>query len=277
MRTFVKVGGALLDSAAGRQRLARSIASALGRDPAPELAIVHGGGKQIASLANKLGIVEQRVEGLRVTGADTALVVMQVLAGEVNAFLVAALLAEDVPALGLHGASLGLFAARRKTHPEHDLGYVGTLAPEDVSSEALECILSMPSPSDASPRPHRRIIPVIATVGPERGASADAPFLNVNADEAAGPLAAAASADELLFLSDVPGVLDAKGDCVKELDRAACETAIQDGSISGGMIPKVRAALHAVDSGVKSVRILSGDCEDPLQAAAQGLGTEFHA
>ncbi len=263
MRLFVKIGGAVLEAAEERSRLAQSLAGAKAAEPELELALVHGGGKQIAKLAERLGLDEKRIEGLRITCVDTAEVVRWVLAGEVNKTLTHSLCAAGLAAIGLCGADLGIFTARRKTHPTTDLGFVGTLSRSDVHAERLIQLLSTGS------------IPVISTVGPEAGATAAAPFLNVNADEAAGPLAAAAKADELLFLSDVPGVLDKAGKVIPALTLNETQALIDNGTIHGGMIPKVRAALHAIEAGVAQVRILSGYTEDPLKAAREQQGTRL--
>ena len=258
LRICVKIGGALLETAEGRARLAASILAV--REDDHEVIVVHGGGKQIAALAERLGLEEQRHEGLRITDEPTAQVARWVLCGEVNAELVHALVLGGVRAVGLNGADLGLLRAERK-QAAVDLGFVGELAPSGVDSSALEPLLD------------RGIVPVIATLAPERDATGTQPFLNVNADEAAGPIAAALEADRLLMLSDVPGVLGEDEELISRLEASEAQALIQAGTIRGGMIPKVRAALDAVAAGVPRVQILSGESPDPLSAALNGAGT----
>jgi len=262
MKLCVKIGGALLENASKRKRFAACIARA--HEAGTELLIVHGGGRQIADLATRLGLVERRHEGLRITDRDTARVVQWVLAGEVNKCLVDALTSSGVPALGLCGADLGLVQARRKAAGSVDLGFVGELTSEDVDADRLRELLA------------HGYVPVLGTIAPERGAEPGAPMLNVNADEAAGPLATAAGCEQLLFLSDVPGVKGEDGTIHPTLSVAEAERLIQTAVVRDGMIPKVRAAICALAAGVPSTRILSGEQDDPIAAAAGGDGTEIH-
>lgn len=261
MRLLVKIGGALLEKPEGRARIAQAIANA--KSAGHELLVVHGGGKQIGELATRLGLEEKRHEGLRITDAETGRVVTWVLAGEVNKNLVHALSNAGLRAIGMTGADLTLFTPRRK-EAAVDLGYVGTLTADDVATDALAPLLAA------------GIVPVIATLGPGADAAPGEPFLNVNADEAAGPIAAAAGADVMLMLSDVAGVLDATGNLVPQLRSSDVTDMIDAQVIRDGMIPKVRAALDALDAGVPRVRILSADQEDPIEAALTGTGTEIH-
>lgn len=258
MRICVKVGGALVETAAGRARLAGMLQRAKAQEH--ECILVHGGGKQIREVTNLLGLEEKRHEGLRITDAMTARAVSWVLAGEVNKSIVAALAETDLRAVGLCGADLGLFHPRRKK-ASVDLGYVGTLEPSDVDARALTQVLTA------------GIVPVIATIGPERDAASDAPFLNVNADEAAGPIAAAFGCDTLVLLSDIAGVLDKTGALITHVDRQHADKLIEDGTIQGGMIPKIRAALDACVWGVSRVRICAGSGDFALQDALDGEGT----
>jgi len=260
-RICVKLGGRLLDSAENRDRMALELARV--HNEGCELLLVHGGGAQLGEACAAMGISENKHEGLRITDAATARVATWVLAGEVNKALVLCLVRQGLPALGLCGADLGLFRPRRKEMPDVDLGYVGELSVEDVDGKRLDALIT------------GELIPVLATMGPEAFETREAPLLNVNADEAAGPLAAAAGADELLFLSDVEGVRGAEGELLKTLDPQQTQALIDTGVIAGGMIPKVRAALDALDFGVPSVRIASGQSENPILAALAGGGTCF--
>ncbi len=259
MRLCIKVGGALLEERAGRDRLAATLAAAA--DAGHELLVVHGGGRQIAALATRLGLEERRYEGLRVTDAETARVVSWVLAGEVNKALATALGRHGVRALGMCGADLGFFSARHKQAPV-DLGYVGELHASDVHADAVAGLLA------------QGIVPVVATLAPAADGAHET-LLNINADEAAGPIAAALECDELIVLSDVAGVLDADGKLLAQLDASGVATLIERGVVHGGMIPKVRAALAALDAGVPCIRILSGTSSDAIEAALAGGGTEF--
>ena len=262
MRVCIKVGGALVEDRAGRARLAGMLQRA--RAQGLHCVLVHGGGRQIREVCERLGLAEKRFEGLRITDAETARAVTWVLAGEVNKAIVAALLEAGLRALGLCGADLGIYRPQRKHAPKGsgvDLGYVGTLEPEDIAPAGLEALITA------------GILPVLATIGPEQGANADGPFLNVNADEAAGPIAAALRCNELIFLSDIPGVLDRHGELLAHLDRRGAERLIDEGTIHGGMIPKIRAALDAADAGVQRVRIVSGGGAEALQDALDGHGT----
>ncbi|MEZ5989419.1 MAG: acetylglutamate kinase [Planctomycetota bacterium] len=264
MRLCLKLGGRLLEQAEGRARLAREIAAL--RAEGARVLVVHGGGARLGEVGRRLGLEERRHEGLRITDADTARAACWILGGELNKALVASLVAEGVPALGLCGADLGLFRPRRKRAEGVDLGYVGELDPADVDGDRLHALLELD------------LVPVLATIGPERDAAdPDQPLLNVNADEAAGPLAAAAGVGEVLFLSDVAGVLGADRALLPALDPGRCLELIATGVVHGGMIPKVRAALDALEHGVPRARIASGEGERPVRAALAGGGTLFAA
>ncbi|HHI79185.1 MAG TPA: acetylglutamate kinase [Planctomycetes bacterium] len=263
MRTCIKLGGALLETAEGRRRIGAALQKA--KEEGETLLLVHGGGRQLAALASRLGLEEKRHQGLRITDAETALVATWVLTGEVNKALVRSLVAAGLPAVGLCGADLGLFHPRRKRLPGVDLGFVGELHKEDIHAGAL------------SPLLEAGLVPVLATLGPEKGGDPEAPLLNVNADEATGPLAAAAGMDRVLFLTDVEGIRGEDQEYIARTDRTHIQELCDKGVISGGMLPKVRAALAALDAGIPSVRILSGKLPDPIQAANQGKGTEVRA
>lgn len=260
-RICVKLGGRLLEHADERARMAAALARV--RDEGDELLLVHGGGAQLGLACAAMGLEENKHEGLRITDGSTARVATWVLAGEVNKALARSLVRAGLPALGLCGADLGLFLPRRKQMQGVDLGYVGELSVEDVDGQRLDALIA------------GDLVPVLATMGPEAFSEEESPMLNVNADEAAGPIAAAAQADELLFLSDVEGVKGDGGELLSVLDPQQTQALIDSGVIAGGMIPKVRAALAALDDGVPSVRIASGQVEDPIRTALAGGGTRF--
>ena len=260
-RICIKLGGRLLTDAPERNRVAAALADVFAQED--ELLPVHGGGAQLGEACAAMGLREERYQGLRITDRASAQVATWVLVGEVNKALVLSLTQLGLPAVGLCGADLLLFAPHRKITPEVDLGYVGELTTQDVNAEALDGLIT------------GGLIPVLATMGPEPESLADAPLLNVNADEAAGPLAAAAQSDELLFLSDVAGVRGKDGQILQRLDRELTQQLIDQGVIQGGMIPKVRAALLALEAGVPSVRIASGQIDDPITKTLAGGGTRF--
>jgi acetylglutamate kinase len=262
-RILVKVGGAQLEQAGPRADLCRSLARA--RDAGHELVLVHGGGNQIRDLVRKLGLPESYHNGLRVTDAETADVVLMVLAGLVNKELVHALELSGVRACGLSGADGATFRATKRHDASRDLGYVGEVGRTDV--RLVDLLV------------RDGFLPVIATAAPLQPGE-DAPgdrFYNVNADLAAGPLSRAVRADALLFLTDVPGVLDAQKRRLAELTPDACANLRLAGVVSGGMIPKVEAALGALAANPGAlVKIAPAAGDDAvLRALSPEVGTRF--
>ena len=253
MRVLVKVGGAQLEEPTARGVFARAVAGA--RHAGHELILVHGGGGQIRRLGERLGLEEVRVRGLRVTDEPTAEVVQWVLAGEVGKSLAASLVQCEVPAVSLCGADAGLFDAEPL---DARLGYVGRIG--SVRPAVVQTLL------DAS------LVPVIATTAPlAAGASGpDARFYNINADHAVAPLAAALEAQAVLFLSDVPGVL-VDGAIVPALDADQVAAHEASGVVSGGMIPKLEAALEACAARPDAlVKIAPAGGDEPILAALAG-------
>jgi acetylglutamate kinase len=270
VRLLVKIGGAQLERDDARTAVARALAAA--REAGHEPIVVHGGGNQIRELCGRLGLEERYHRGLRVTDAATADVVLMVLGGLVNRQLVLALEREGLRAAGLTGADGGTFAARRHRPGGVDLGFVGEVA--HVDPRLVEALL------------RERLVPVLATVAPEAAARIDQKslghpsdtFLNVNADMAAGPLAQAFGADALLFLTDVPGVLDAQQRLLPALAAADAERLRAAGVIAGGMVPKVEAALAAVRAAPRCVvKIAPAAGDDAVLAALRDeVGTRIH-
>ena len=231
MTTLVlKIGGNELDDPVFVENLAHVIADM----PAPPV-LVHGGGKEIGIIQKALGGEPRFIAGLRVTDAAALQAAEMVLCGAVSTRLVAALLAAGVDALGLSGVDRGLIRVEKVAHPEGDLGWVGT--PIEVRVDVLRALLD------------QRVVPVIAPIS----LGSDHVY-NVNADEAAGAIAASLRDAEVVFVTNVPGVL-VKGAVTPQLSKAEILALIDDGTISGGMLPKVRAALVALDAGVSSARI----------------------
>ncbi len=234
--------------------------------------IVHGGGPQIGAMLEKLGIASRFEDGLRVTCAQTVEVAEMVLSGSVNKRVVNCIRKMGGKAAGLSGKDASLCTARKmvrkKTDPASgiekiiDLGYVGE--PVRMDTEIIEVLAR----SD--------VIPVIAPIA----VSEEGETLNINADTFAGALASALKAKRLLLLTDVAGVLDKSGELLAELDLRQVEELIADGTISGGMIPKVRSCADVVRGGVEGVIILDGRVPHAVLLelfTARGVGTRISA
>jgi len=262
VRILVKVGGAQLEDAGAREELVRSIAAA--RDAGHEIVLVHGGGNQIRTLVRRLGLPETYHAGLRVTDAETAEVVLMVLAGLVGKTLAAAFERHGVRAVSLCGADGSTFTSVPEHRDGVDLGFVGAVGTADA--RLVETLLA------------QGYLPLIATVAP-REHGPDGTFYNVNADMAAGPLARALRADALLFLTDVPGVLDAESRLIPGLAPERCAELARSGVIRGGMIPKVEAALAALAGNPKAFLKIApaSGASAVLAALSPGVGTRFCA
>lgn len=212
--------------------------------------VVHGGGPQINRMLDKLAVKAEFREGLRVTDEETMTVVEMVLAGSINKSIVASIQQAGGRAVGISGKDGNLLVAeklkKKKTDPatgkttEIDFGFVGE--PVRINTEILNVIMK----SDA--------IPVIAPVG----VGWEGESYNVNADTAAGAVATATGAKRLLLLTDVAGVLDKDKNLISELRTGDVPGLIANGTITGGMIPKVESAVAVVESGVEGVIILDG-------------------
>lgn len=214
--------------------------------------IVHGGGPQIGKLLEKLGIVSEFKGGLRVTDEETMEVVEMVLSGPINKSIVRAINQAGGKAVGLSGSDGNLIRAEKATkttkdpdsHIEQvlDLGFVGE--PSTIDTTVLDVML----------RNDSQLIPVVAPVG----VGHDGARYNINADTAAGALAAALGASRLLLLTDVAGVLDKQKNLIREIPVADIPGLIADGTAAGGMIPKLETAAHSVNHGVGAAVILDG-------------------
>jgi acetylglutamate kinase len=212
--------------------------------------VVHGGGPQIGAMLKRLNIASSFVDGLRVTDAAAMEVVEMVLSGTINKQIVAGINAAGGRAVGVSGKDGNMVMARKlertKTDPKTgertaiDLGFVGE--PERVDAEVLRMILN----SD--------LIPVVAPIG----VGPKAETYNINADTVAGAVAGAIAAERLILLTDVEGVLDREGKLISHLTVSQARALIEDGTISGGMIPKIETAVDAVEKGVHAAVILDG-------------------
>jgi acetylglutamate kinase len=244
----IKYGG----HAMGDEYLAREFARdvVLLEQTAINPIVVHGGGPQIEAMLKKVGVQSQYAAGLRVTDERTLEIVEMVLAGSINKQMVGYINEAGGKAVGLCGKDGNMVIARKLTRgvvdPDSnieklvDLGYVGE--PDKVDVTVLTQILG------------RELIPVLAPVC----AAANGGTYNVNADTFAGAVAGALKAKRLLLLTDVPGVLDKSKNLIKQLSADEARGLIADGTISGGMIPKVETCIDALDRGVEGVVILDG-------------------
>jgi acetylglutamate kinase len=243
MKYVVKLGGAGLENPVLLEGCIRAIAE-LVRD-GNQVAVVHGGGVQLTGMLKALGKQSEFINGLRVTDAETRDVALMVLAGKVNKKLVAGLGALGQPAVGLSGGDGLIFRARKKrTAP--DLGFVGEIAASDP--RWLEAIWQLNG------------VPVLCSLA----LGFDGEYYNVNADEMAAACAVACGADALVFLTDVPGVKDAKGAVLRWLSIDQIAEMAKSAVITGGMLPKLGACREALLSGVKRVRILPAEAAGSL-------------
>ncbi|HEX8300619.1 acetylglutamate kinase [Sphingomonas sp.] len=270
-KTFVvKYGG----HAMGDPELARDFAEdvvllqAVGINPI----VVHGGGPQIGAMLKRLGVESQFVGGLRVTDAETARIAEMVLAGSINKEIVGWIGQAGGRAVGISGKDAGLVTARKVERGEADplqgierhvdLGFVG----EPVAVD----------PSILASLAREKVIPVIAPIA----LGADGHTYNINADTMAGAIAGACGAARFFLLTDVAGVLDKSGALLTDLDPAGIAGLKADGTISGGMIPKVETCVAAVEAGVDAAVILDGRIPHAMLLeifTRQGSGTLVHA
>lgn len=247
----VKLGGALLDDAASFGAVFDSL-GALHASLAGGIVIVHGGGKAVDRQLERLGLVTERREGIRITPPEVVEQVTGVLAGAMNTQLLGLLLSRGVPAVGLTLSDGHLAHAQRTTRYAFDPGCVGELS--HGRGELLRHLLA------------GGFLPVLSSIGID----AQGGMLNINADDAAAQIASIVGASGLLLLTDVPGVRDAAGNTLQELNGATAERLIAQGVITGGMIAKVRGAVSAADLGGVPVVIASWSDPAALSALASG-------
>lgn len=264
----VKYGGHAMDG---------SLANEFGRDIALlkqvgiNPVVVHGGGPQINAMLKRLSIESSFVQGLRVTDAAMVEVVEMVLAGAVNKQVAGLINAAGALAVGISGRDGGLIRARklRRTYKDPDsmieqaldLGFVGE--PSFIDTRVIHALTGA------------GLIPVIAPVG----AGEDGQIYNINADTVAGAVAGALNAQRLLMLTDVPGVLNKNKTLIADLPLDQIPGLLADGTISGGMIPKVETCMEAVTQGVKGATILDGTVPHALLLelfTEHGIGTMIH-
>ncbi len=262
----IKYGGAAMVDERLKEGFARDVVlmDYIGLNPV----VVHGGGPQIGDVLKKMGIESKFHNGMRITDDTTMDVVEMVLAGDINKEIVSLINHNGGKAVGLSGKDGGLIRAKRlpvekvtfdkKTPEVIDLGRVGNVTHVD--------------PAVLTTLDQGRFIPVIAPVGVDEGGAS----LNINADLVAGSVAAALKAEKLVLLTDVEGVVDQGKKLASALSVASAQRLLEEGVITGGMIPKVACAIKAITAGVKSVHIIDGRVEHALLLEIftdKGVGT----
>ncbi len=257
MLIVLKYGGNAMTAGAGDPVLDELAALARA---GTAVVLVHGGGPQIDAALRERGIVEERIEGLRVTSAAARDVVEAVLCGTVNKDLVRGLLARGARAVGFSGQDGALLTARRMRVAGGDLGYVGE--PAAVDAGLLRAMLDL------------GVLPVIAPLGLDADEHV---ALNLNADTAAGAIAAALAADAYVVLTNVAGVRRDRNDpgsVIPRLTVAEAREFLDDGTFSDGMRPKMRAAIEAVEGGARRA-VIGAAAPGGIAAALAGGGTEL--
>lgn len=230
MIRVIKIGG----RAQGEPALAQAIAAAAAITET-QLTVVHGGGDEVTALQRALGQTPRFIGGRRATPPEELDVVRMVLSGTVNKRLVGQFMAAGAKAAGISGEDAGLLQCA--VFGDGSLGAVGE--PRQVDPAVLIALMDS------------GFVPVVSPLG----RFADGTGCNVNGDDAASAIAAALGADELLLVADVPGVLDARGELVADLDRTDVDAMVANGTANGGMVAKLEAALRALEFGVRRVRI----------------------
>lgn len=264
----IKYGGHAMGDAELGKAFARDVA--LLRQSGVEPIVVHGGGPQIGAMLERMGIKSEFKGGMRVTDKATVEIVEMVLAGLINKNIVADFNAEGARAIGLCGKDGNMVRAQKMHRTQRDpdskieeivdLGFVGE--PEKIDKSVLNTVVGS------------GLIPIIAPVA----FGADGETYNVNADTFAGAIAGALGASRLLFLTDVPGVLDKQGNLIQQLSIKQAYDLIEDGTISGGMIPKVETCIEVLNKGVEAVVIVNGKAPHAVLLELftdHGAGTMF--
>jgi acetylglutamate kinase len=259
MKIVLKIGGAALEDESLVLEFCATVAALA--NAGHHVLVVHGGGAALSRTLKALGVESHFVNGLRVTDAKTRDAALMVLGGLLNKKLAAAINAAGQTAVGVSGSDLQICTARKKVTAQ-DLGYVGEIA--TVDQAWIEFFWS------------RGAVPVMASLA----ANVHGEFYNVNADEMASAIASACIADALIFLTDVPGVKGADGKVLSRLNLRQIESLMADGTVSGGMVPKLEACKRALHEGVVSVRILQASNVEVLKTIFEApleCGTELVA
>ncbi len=272
-KTFViKYGGSAMTEESLRESFARDVV--LLRYVGIRVVVVHGGGPQISQTLEKFGVKPHFVGGMRKTDEETMHVVEMVLSGDINKDIVALInthSGQNIYAVGLSGRDGQLIRARKLDKeryfkelgleaPEEDIGYVGEV--EGINAELLNTLME------------KGYIPVIAPVGVGNRGEA----YNINADVAASEVARALKAEKLIFLTDTEGVKDGQNTLIPTLNKGRVYELIRQGVIRGGMLPKIKSAIRALESGVKKVHIIDGRLPHSILLEVftqEGIGTEI--
>lgn len=267
MTVVVKYGGHAMVDEQLKTDFARDITllKFVGLNPV----VVHGGGPQINRVLDQMGILPQFVRGMRVTDGPTMDVVEMVLGGKVNKGIVAQINQQGGKAVGLSGKDGGLIEAR-KMRIVHQ---TDTDSPPEIIDPGMVGEVARVDPKIIHTLSEKGFIPIIAPVG----AGTEGETYNINADLVASHIATALSAGRLILLTDVDGVMAADGGLISSIDAATISCMIADGSISGGMIPKIEYALHAIKNGVEKVPIINGKRRHAILLELftdRGIGTE---
>ena len=255
-KIVIKYGGSAQTSEELKQKFAEDIVllHTVGMLPV----VVHGGGKSITNLLSELGVDTKFIDGQRVTTKEVMRVAEMVLSGEINKEIVALLNSHGAKAVGISGKDANFMEAIAKD--KENFGYTGIV--KNINSEIVDNILD------------DGFIPVIAPIA--SGVTIGHPGFNINADLAASKIAVALGARKILFLTDTPGVLDKEGKLITNLTISQTEKLKSDGTISGGMVPKVDACIEALRGGVKKSHIIDGRLEHSLLLeilTSSGVGT----
>lgn len=253
----IKYGGAAMVNADLADEFAQDVT--LLKKVGIKIVIIHGGGKEITEVGERLGISSTFIDGQRYTDEPMMEVVQMVLAGKTNKEIVRTINRHEGEAVGICGIDAGLLKVCRQGVDGHDLGLVGTITA--VNTDFLQLLL------------RNGILPVIAPVGVEK----EGTVLNINADVAAASIASALRAEKLVYLSDVEGV-KAGGRLIHSIDRLEAQRLVEERIIMNGMIPKIRSAFAALDAGVQKVHLIDGRVRHSLLLEIftnEGIGTEL--
>jgi len=222
--------------------------------------IVHGGGKKITDMLDKLNIQTEFIDGQRVTTPEVMRIVEMILSGEINSGIVSLLNAHSAKAIGVSGKDAHFILAEPKEHAKW--GLTGTIT--DVKADVIHNLIN------------EKFVPVIAPIA--AGGSMGHPGYNINADLAASQVAKAIGANKVIFLTDTPGVLNGEKKLLSTLSETEVEALKADGTINGGMVPKVDACLEAIDGGVQKAHIIDGRVEHSILLelfTSEGIGTQI--
>ncbi|NQY53127.1 MAG: acetylglutamate kinase [Campylobacteraceae bacterium] len=254
----IKYGGSAQTSPELQEKFAQDIVllKLVGMNPV----IVHGGGARISELLEKLDIKSEFINGQRVTSEETMRIVEMVLSGEINKNLTSLLNYHGVKAIGISGKDSAIIKARAKDYGK--FGFTGEIT--EINAKEINALIK------------EGFIPVIAPIGDSL--KPNHPGFNINADLAASRIASALNAQKVIFLTDIVGVLDKDKRLLHSLTEKTVNEYIKDGTISGGMIPKVNSCIEAINNGVNKAHIIDGRVEHSLILelfTSDGVGSEF--